>query len=128
MSVIETANAPAAVGPYAQARTCGNLLFVSGQLPIHPETGNIECESASDQMRQCLQNIASIVRAAGSSMANVLKTTILVTDLSRFSEINAAYAEFFAAPYPARATFEVSALPKGALIEVEAVVSLEPAT
>lgn len=124
MSVVETSNAPKAVGPYAQARVHGNFLFISGQLPINPETGKIESNDDVDQVRQCLRNISAIVEAAGASLSDVLKTTVLVTRLSEFGKVNAAYAEFFSAPFPARATFEVSALPMGAAIEIEAVVAL----
>ncbi|AJC23639.1 Rid family detoxifying hydrolase [Pandoraea pulmonicola] len=124
MSTIETPEAPAAIGPYSQARIFGDLLFVSGQLPIDANAGVIASTNAAEQMRQCLTNLEHIVKAAGCAMSNVLKTTVLVRDLSQFAEINAAYAEFFAAPYPARTTFEAAALPKGALVEVDAIVSL----
>ncbi|GLS87139.1 RutC family protein y4sK [Cypionkella aquatica] len=127
MIPVSTSAAPAAIGPYSQAIAAGGLLFVSGQLPIDPATGEFPSADAVDQMRQCLRNIAAIAEAAGASLSDVVKTTIYVTDLSRFAEINAGYAEAFAAPYPARATVEVAALPKGAAVEVDAILALKGA-
>lgn len=124
MTVIATHNAPTAIGPYAQARIHGNTLYVSGQLPILPATGEIVSDDVIEQTRQSLKNIMAIANAAGSDLQSCLKTTVLVTDLSKFAAINAAYAEFFQEPFPARATYEVSALPKGAQIEIEAIFSL----
>lgn len=124
MTAIETSEAPKAVGPYSQARTHAGLLFVSGQLPINPATGKVESEDSVDQVRQCLRNISAIAEAAGATMGNVLKTTVLLTRLSEFARVNQAYAEFFVSPFPARATFEVSALPLGASVEIEAVIAL----
>jgi 2-iminobutanoate/2-iminopropanoate deaminase len=124
MTPISTADAPAAIGPYSQAIAVNGLLFVSGQLPIDPRTGAFVSDDPVEQCRQALRNIAAIATAAGTDLSHTLKTTVLVRDLARFADINAAYGEFFAAPYPARATFEVSALPKGAQIEIEAIVAL----
>ncbi|QWW71120.1 Rid family detoxifying hydrolase [Rhizobium sp. WYJ-E13] len=124
MNAISTANAPAAIGPYSQAVQHGDLLFVSGQLPIDPSTGNFNSDDAVEQMKQCLKNIAAIAEAAGTDLSKTIKTTILLTDLSGFSAINEAYGAAFSAPYPARATFEVSALPRGAKVEVEAVIAI----
>ncbi|EUB99798.1 endoribonuclease L-PSP [Rhizobium sp. CF080] len=124
MTSISTDKAPAAIGPYSQARIAGGLLFVSGQLPIDPATGKFSSEDAVDQMRQCLANIAAIAKAAGTDLSKTVKTTILLTDLSGFAAINEAYGATFSEPYPARATFEVSALPKGAKVEVEAIIEL----
>ncbi|MBL0375248.1 RidA family protein [Rhizobium sp. KVB221] len=124
IEAISTDKAPAAIGPFSQAVKVGNLLFVSGQLPIDPATGNFNSEDPVDQMKQCLANIAEIAKASGTSITNTVKTTVLLTDLSRFADINAAYAQAFVAPYPARACYEVSALPKGAQVEVEAVIAI----
>lgn len=127
MTAISTPNAPQAIGPYSQARIYQGLLYVSGQLPIDPKSGRIESEDPVEQMKQCLKNIEAIAQKAGATLADVLKTSVLVTRLSEFPEINKAYSEFFTAPFPARATFEVSALPMNALVEVDAVVALNPA-
>ena len=124
ISAVSTPQAPAAIGPYSQAIRVGDLLFVSGQLPIDPATGAFVSDDPVEQMRQCLANIAAIAQAAGADMSRVVKTSILLTDLSRFADINEVYGQAFAQPYPARSTFEVSALPKGAKVEVEAVVAL----
>ncbi|WP_319518288.1 RidA family protein [uncultured Martelella sp.] len=124
MKAISTETAPAAIGPYSQAMRSGNLLFVSGQLPLDPETGEIVPGGAVEQMRQCLKNIAAIAEGAGTELSRTVKTTILVTDLSGFADINAEYGKAFADPFPARACYEVSALPKGAMVEVEAVIEI----
>lgn len=122
MSPIDTPNAPAAIGPYSQAMRAGDLLFVSGQLPIDPATGEFASEDAVGQMRQCLKNIAAIAEAAGTDTSKTVKTTILLTDLSGFAELNEEYGKAFQPPFPARACYEVAALPKGALVEIEAVI------
>ena len=124
MDAIATETAPAAIGPYSQAMRSGNLLFVSGQLPIDPSTGDFVPGDSVAQMRQCMANIAAIATAAGTEISRTVKTTILVTDLSNFADLNAAYGESLSAPYPARACYQVAALPKGAQVEVEAVIEL----
>ncbi|WP_065372998.1 RidA family protein [Ensifer adhaerens] len=121
---IHTNDAPGAVGPFSQAIKFGNLLFVSGQLPIDPATGEFNSDDAIAQADQCLKNLAAIAAAAGTSLANTVKTTVLLTDLGTFAEINKVYAGFFSKPFPARACYEVSALPKGAKVEIEAVIAL----
>jgi len=121
---VSSTYAPLAIGPYSQAIRIGNLLFVSGQLPIVPATGEFCSDDAVAQTRQCLENIAAIAREAGTSLRNTVKTTLLVTELSEFALVNGAYAEFFSAPYPARACYEVKALPKGAKVEIEAVIAI----
>lgn len=122
---INTSEAPGAVGPFSQAIKVGNLLFVSGQLPIDPATGEFNSDDAIAQADQCLKNLAAIAAAAGTTLASTVKTTVLLTDLSHFVEINKVYAGFFAKPYPARACYEVKALPKGAKVEIEAVIAVD---
>ncbi|MGO4853674.1 Rid family detoxifying hydrolase [Phaeovulum sp. W22_SRMD_FR3] len=124
MKVISTDTAPAAIGPYSQAIIHGGLLFVSGQIPIDPATGAFNSDDVVEQTKQCLANIAAIATAAGTDISRTIKTTVLVRDLSKFADINAAYGAAFRAPFPARATFEVSALPKDAQIEIDAVIAL----
>lgn len=124
MKKIGTQNAPAAVGPYSQAIEHNGFLYVSGQLPLDATTGEIVGENAAQQVRQCLANIKAIAEAAGVTLANTIKTTVLVTNLGEFAELNAVYSSFFGAPYPARVCYQVSALPKGAQVEVEAVIAL----
>lgn len=121
---ITTDKAPAAVGPYAQARIAGGLLFVSGQLPIDPVTGAFAGPDAPTQAARSLTNIAAIAEAAGTSLAKAVKMTVYVTDLSQFKAVNEVYAGFFQAPFPARSTVEVSALPLGASVEIDAVIAL----
>lgn len=121
---IATTEAPAAVGPYSQAIRVGDLLFVSGQLPLDPTTGAFNSEDALEQADQCLKNLAAIVKAAGTDLSKTAKTTVLLTDLGDFARINKLYATYFSEPFPARACYEVKALPKGAKVEIEAVVSL----
>ncbi|QCO19309.1 RidA family protein (plasmid) [Azospirillum brasilense] len=121
---IATDKAPAAIGPYAQARVAGGLLFVSGQLPIDPATGAFAGPDAPTQAARSLTNIAAIAEAAGTSLAKAVKITVYVTDLTQFKAVNELYAGFFQAPFPARSTVEVSALPLGASVEIDAVIAL----
>jgi 2-iminobutanoate/2-iminopropanoate deaminase len=123
--VITTADAPAAIGPYSQAIRVGNLVFTSGQIPLHPQTGDIVGETAAEQARQVLQNLQAVLQAAGASMQNVVKTTIFLTDLSQFAAVNAVYAEFFPENPPARSTVQVAALPRGVQVEIEAIAIVE---
>ena len=118
---IHTENAPAAIGPYSQAVQAGNMVFVSGQLPVDPATGAFAGEDITSQTRQSLTNVKNILEEAGFSMADVVKTTVLLANMGDFAAMNAVYAEFFSAPYPARAAFAVKDLPKGALVEIEAI-------
>lgn len=124
-TVISTPNAPAAIGPYSQATRCGNLIFVSGQLPIDPATGAFAGEDIASQTRQSLENIRNILAAAGLDMGSVVKTTVLLQHISDFAAMNEVYATFFQGDCPARAAFEVAALPKGALVEIEAIACAE---
>ena len=118
---IHTENAPAAIGPYSQAIEAGNTIYVSGQLPIDPATGAFAGEDIAAQTRQSLTNIKAILAAAGADMSNVVKTTVLLADMADFAAMNAVYAEFFTAPFPARAAFQAAALPKNAKVEIECV-------
>ncbi len=123
-TAIQTDNAPAAIGPYSQAIKAGNTIYVSGQLPIDPATGAFAGEDIAAQTRQSLTNISNILKEAGADMSAVVKTTVLLKDIADFGAMNEVYAEFFSAPYPARAAFQVAALPKDALVEIEAVAVL----
>ena len=118
---IHTPKAPAAIGPYSQAVQAGNLVFVSGQLPIDPATGEFAGATIGEQTRQSLTNIQNILEAAGYTMNDVVKTTVLLADMGDFAPMNQVYAEFFTDNKPARAAFAVRDIPKGALVEIEAV-------
>ena len=117
---IAAANAPAAIGPYSAAAQVGNTVYVSGQLPADPAT-NAFPEGITEQTRQSLTNLKAILEAAGMSMNDVVKTTVLLSDIANFGAMNEVYAQFFEAPFPARAAFQVAALPKNALVEIEAI-------
>ncbi len=124
MQAVSTDTAPAAIGPYSQAIKANGLLFVSGQLPVDPESGAIISDDPAEQCRQSLRNIEAIARAAGLDMTRVVRTTVLLKDLGSFAAVNAAYAAFFPGIPPARTTFEAAALPKGALVEIDAILCL----
>ena len=115
---ISTPSAPAAIGPYSQAIRCGNLVFLSGQIPIDPQTGNIVEGDAAVQTARVLQNLSAILEAAGSSLGQVLKTTVYLKDLSDFGMMNEVYARFFDDTPPARATVEVARLPRNVSVEI----------
>ena len=121
---IVTDKAPAALGPYSAAVKSGNVIHVSGQLPVDPATGEFAGEDIASQTRQCLTNIQNILAAAGATMANVAECTVLLDDINDFAGMNEVYGEFFSEPYPARAAFEVAALPKAAKVEIKAVAYL----
>lgn len=121
MKRINTNNVPAAIGPYSQAIEHDNIIYVSGQLPVNPETGEFAEGGIGELTKQSIRNISAILDEAGSSIGKVLKTTIYLQDMRDFSEVNEAYAEFFGETAPARACMQVAALPKGARIEIEAV-------
>ena len=118
---IHTPNAPAAIGPYSQAVKTGNLVFVSGQLPIDPATGAFAGDDIASQTRQSLTNVKAILEAAGYALSDVVKTTVLLAEIADFAAMNTVYAEFFTENCPARAAFAVKDLPKGALVEIEAI-------
>ena len=118
---VATKNAPAAIGPYSQGIKAGKTIYVSGQIPIDPATGEFAGQDIEARTRQSLTNIKNILKEAGADMSDVVKTTVLLNDIADFAAMNKVYAEFFTEPYPARAAFQVAAIPKGALVEIEAV-------
>lgn len=120
--IISTPNAPQAIGPYSQAVEANGFVFISGQIPINPANGQIP-EGIEAQTEQVMRNIGAILEAAGLTYANVVKTTVLLQSIADFVTMNGIYAKYFTADCPARAAFEVSALPKGALIEVEVIAA-----
>jgi len=122
--IIQTESAPAAIGPYSQAVQSGSLVFVSGQIPISPETGELVSGGIAAQTRQALLNVKAIVEAAHSSIDHILKCTVLLNDMRDFAGMNRIYQEFFPSNPPARATFSVRGLPKKALVEIEAVAAI----
>lgn len=123
--VLATTKAPAAIGPYSQAIRADKFVFVSGQLPIDPATGEFAGDDIAAQTRQSLINIQNILASEGLTMANVVKTTVLLKNISDFGAMNEVYASFFEGDCPARAAFEVAALPKAALVEIEAIAYAE---
>jgi 2-iminobutanoate/2-iminopropanoate deaminase len=123
--VISTTEAPLAVGPYSQAIAAGQLVFCSGQIPLEPGTGILIEGDISRQTERVLQNIAAVLRAYDLGMEHVVKTTVFLTDLDNFAEMNAEYSKFFPDDPPARSTIQVAALPKGANVEIEA-IALKP--
>jgi len=122
--IITTAKAPAPVGPYQQAIVTGQLVFTSGQIPIDPKTGALVTGSIEDQTRQVIENLKAILEAAGSSLAQVVKTTVFLQDMNDFSKMNAVYAEYFKGDIaPARSAVQVARLPKEVSVEIEAIAS-----
>ncbi|MCR5129941.1 MAG: RidA family protein [Prevotella sp.] len=123
MKTIATKNAPAAIGPYSQAIEANGFVYASGQLPIDPATGAFPKGGIKEQTRQSLINAQAILREAGLELSNVVKTTVLLSDIANFGPMNEVYSEFFSQPYPARSAFAVKDLPKGALVEIECIAS-----
>jgi reactive intermediate/imine deaminase len=123
--IISTTNAPQAIGPYSQAVKTSNLMFISGQIPMDPTTGNLVEGSIEDEANQVLKNLKSICEAAGYSLDDAVKITIFLTDLGNFAVVNDVMKEHFSEPYPARATVEVSGLPLGVNVEIEAIISTD---
>ena len=119
--VIATSEAPKALGPYSQAIAAGGFLFCAGQIPLNPETGELVVGDVASQTRQVLENLGAVLRANAMTFANVVKTTVFLTDLGDFGKMNEVYGSFFTESFPARSTVQVSALPKGANVEIEAV-------
>ena len=121
---VNTSSAPAAIGPYSQGVIAGNLLFVSGQIPINPADGSLVSDSLESQANQVFKNLRAIIQEAGTSFEHVLKLTIYLTDLENFAAVNKVMENYFNEPYPARATVEVSRLPKDVEVEIDAIVEL----
>ena len=123
---IQTSRAPAAIGPYSQAIRAGDAVYLSGQIGLDPATGNLR-DGIEAQARQVFDNVKAVSEAAGGSLDNVVKLSLLLADLADFSKVNDIMATYFTAPYPARATYQVAGLPKGARVEVDAVLVLKSA-
>lgn len=123
MEQVATNKAPAAIGPYSQAIKVGNLLFTSGQIPLNPETSEIP-EGVEAQAEQAFTNVKNLIEASGASIDNTVKTVVFIQNMDDFGKINEIYAKYFTEPYPARSCVEVAKLPKGVLLEVEAIVEL----
>ena len=121
---VNTSSAPAAIGTYSQGVIAGNLLFVSGQIPLNPLDGSLVSDSLESQANQVFQNLRAIIQEAGTSFEHVLKLTIYLTDLENFAAVNKVMENYFDEPYPARATVEVSRLPKDVEVEIDAIVEL----
>lgn len=119
--VIASSEAPAAVGPYSQAIAAGNTLYCAGQIPLDPATGELVAGGVAEQTTRVLENIAGVLRANGMNFSHVVKATVFMTDLARFGDMNAIYATYFNAPFPARSTVQVVALPRGAQVEIEVI-------
>jgi 2-iminobutanoate/2-iminopropanoate deaminase len=124
---VATPAAPAAIGPYSQAVVAGSLVFLSGQIPLDPERGKIVEGSIEDETRQVLKNLAAVLAAEGLTLDAILRTTVFLTDLEDFPRVNQTYAEFFTEPFPARATVQVAALPRGARVEIDAIATRDAA-
>lgn len=123
--VLNTENAPKALGPYSQGIKAGSLIFLSGQLGLDPKTNDFASGGVTEQTRQALTNLENIIESAGSAMENVVKTTVFLQDMNDFQAMNTVYCEFFKSEPPARSTVQVAALPKGGLVEIEAIVNAE---
>lgn len=121
--VVSSVNAPAAIGPYSPGIKTGNFVFLSGQLGINPETGTMP-EGAVEQAKQSLANVEALLAEAGATFADVVKTTVYLTDIADFAAVNEVYAGKFVEPFPARSAFQVTALPAGGLVEIEVVAAL----
>ncbi|MBL4580537.1 MAG: RidA family protein [Gammaproteobacteria bacterium] len=127
MTPLEQVNAdtaPAAIGPYSQAIKAGSLVFLSGQIPLDPQSMEIVSEDVAAQTHQVFKNLIAVAEAAGGRLSNAVKLTIYLTDLGDFAVVNTIMAEYFSEPYPARATIQVSALPKGSAVEIDAILAL----
>jgi reactive intermediate/imine deaminase len=123
-SAIQTSNAPAAIGTYSQAIRHNNTVYISGQIPLNPASGELVSDSIDAQITQVFENLRMVAQAAGSDLGKALKVTVFLTDLSHFAKVNEVMAQYFSAPYPARAAVEVAGLPKGAQVEADAILSM----
>lgn len=121
---VDAPEAPAAVGPYSHAVKSGELLFCSGQIPLDPSSGELVGATAAEQARQCLTNLETVCAVAGTALARAIKVTVYLTDMGDFAPVNVVYGEFFPSDPPARVAFAVAGLPKGALVEIDAIVAL----
>lgn len=121
---ITAVGAPAAVGPYSHAVRANGLLFCSGQIPLDPSSGELVGETAAEQARQCLENLSAVAAAAGTTLADAARCTVYLVDMDDFVPVNEVYAEFFPADPPARVAYAVAALPKGARVEIDAIIAL----
>ncbi len=123
--IIITAKAPVAIGPYSQAVKAGDTIFLSGQIPLDPQSGEIVEGGIKKQTGRVIKNLEAVLGEAGATLNNVVKTTVYLSDLSHFAEMNEVYESYFASGKPARATVQVAALPKGALVEIDAIAVIE---
>lgn len=125
LKIVTTEKAPAAIGPYSQAVSAGGMLYVSGQIPLDPASGEIAEGGVAGQTKQVLENLKAVVSAGGGDMSRVVKVTIYITDMGQFSVVNEIYGSYFSEPFPARACVQVSALPKGVEVEMDAIVQID---
>jgi len=123
-TIISTPDAPQAIGTYSQAVKCGNTVYVSGQIPLHPKTGELVSSNMDAEIRRVFDNLKAIINAAGGEFSHVAKLNVFLTDLKHFALVNQIMSEYFSQPYPARAAIQVAALPKGATVEMDCVVEL----
>jgi len=124
MKTVSTPSAPAALGPYSQAIVANGMIYCSGQIPIDPATNTIHAETIEDQTRQAITNLSHVLEAAGASLANVVKTTVFISDMNDFAALNGVYAELFGDTKPARSCVQVARLPKDVKVEIEAIAEL----
>ena len=124
MQPVHTQSAPAAIGTYSQAMKCGNTVYLSGQIPLNPETMNLCSDEINEQITQVLENLSAVCKAAGGSLANIAKLNVYLTDLTHFPLINEAMGRYFVEPYPARAAIGVAALPRGSQVEMDGIMVL----
>ncbi len=122
---VNAPDAPEAVGPYSHAVRTQGLLFCSGQVALHPQTGELVGETAAEQARQCLENLSAVAQAGGGTLSDAVRCTVYLADMGDFAAVNEVYAEYFGESLPARVAFGVAALPKGGLVEIDAIIALE---